>query len=85
MEDISLKQEKIMEEEISVWDKTQAEITMEEQVKIMLGVALISAAIPVVFAAIGYGISSFIEKRKRDKLEKIVNEFKNEREAREQD
>jgi hypothetical protein len=85
MEDISLKQEKIMEEEIDFWDKTQAEATMEDQVKLMVGVALITAAIPAVIGAIGYGIKMYVEKRSRDKLEKIVNEFKAEKESREQE
>lgn len=74
-----------MDEEKSVWEKTQAEVTMEEQVKIMLGVAFITAAFPALFGAIGYAVTSYVEKRKREKLQAIVDEFKKENEPKEQD
>lgn len=73
------------EEEVEIWDKKQIDLTVEEYAKIAIGIAFITAAIPAAFAAIGYGVTYFIEKRKTDRLERIVEEFKKENESREQD
>ena len=73
------------EEEVEIWQKKQADLTVEEYAKVALGIAFVAAAIPAVFAAIGYGVTVLIERRKEKRLKEIVDEFKKEKESKEQE
>lgn len=64
-----------MEDEKSIWQKKQDELTVGDNVKVALGVTVVCTVAPIVTLFVVGGIGSILQNRKLKKLDKEAKQL----------